>query len=248
MALLQATDGQHEWVAGFLGQIWNDGSRTPIQGQIVDVHWVDKQERPLSEQVSSVDSWGELTKEVREETRQKDFEEQLRKNKGLDSLTFIMSRTKSADVSSKEMGDKSELVEENHNSVQQPLPPEDRTTKWVKQATQYPNIRIRDKIFSLQEKMSTPEFQRMRWVKLARKKSISCFEPPDTLEATPVLSIDYKRHPMLMIPPREMTHMKRAIDLGRNWRESFHWDLVSRRVAEVKMQTQGRNSKSGKMP
>jgi hypothetical protein len=34
--------GEHEWVAGFLRQIWNDCSRFPTPGQVVDVHWVNK--------------------------------------------------------------------------------------------------------------------------------------------------------------------------------------------------------------
>jgi hypothetical protein len=40
--------------------------------------------------------------------------------------------------------------------------------------------------------------------------------------------------------------MKKAFGLGRNWRESFHWDLVSRRVAEVKMQIEDKHASSRK--
>jgi hypothetical protein len=78
--------------------------------------------------------------------RQRYFEEQLGKSAGLDSFSLIMTTTKKVDASSLKMEGKSGLVEENHNSVQQPLPSEDRTTKWVNPKTQYPEVRIRDKI------------------------------------------------------------------------------------------------------
>jgi hypothetical protein len=77
---------------------------------------------------------------------QRYFEEQLRKSTSLDSFSLIMTRAKKVDASFLKMGGKSGLVEENHNSVQQPLPSEDKTTKWVDPKTQYPEVRIMDKI------------------------------------------------------------------------------------------------------
>jgi hypothetical protein len=150
------------------------------------------------------------------------FREQWMKNKGLDSFSQIMSRTKSVDVSSKDMGGKSELVEENHNLVQQPLCPEDKTAKWVKTVTQYPNVRIRDKIAFLQARMNTPGFKLMRWVKLTRKKGIPYFEDPPILEAIPIHSIDYKPLPMLIHPPKDMFMQ------GKIWTDDLQWDLASR--------------------
>jgi hypothetical protein len=161
---------------------------------MVFVHWVYKEERSLEDiamEPVMKQYWGEVFERAREEMIQKRFNERW-KIGSIDSFSFIISRTKTTKVSSLEMGGRSGPVEENHKSVQQPLPPEDKTIKWVNPKFQYPKSKIRGRVLFSQAKMSTESFQLMRWVKLARKKGIPYFQPPVLLEPIPIESINVR--------------------------------------------------------
>jgi hypothetical protein len=110
----------------------------------VFIHWTYKAEKSVEDVIREPlvrQYWDELSKKVRQETRQRYFEEQWKKSSGIDEFSFIMSKT--TEVSSPEMGVTPGPVEENHNLVQPPLSPEDKTVKWVNPKTQYPKFSIR---------------------------------------------------------------------------------------------------------
>jgi hypothetical protein len=95
--------------------------------------------------------------------------------------------------------------------------------------------------------MSTESFQLMRWVKLARKKGIPYFEPPVSLDPVPLESIKCPKHPMLKLTPIDATREVEKKKFGSYWNDCFHWDLVSKRVIEVKMQIEDRCASSRKI-
>jgi hypothetical protein len=116
----------------------------------------------------------------------------------------------------------------------------------VPQKTQYPEFKIHDRVLLLEARMSTESFQLMRWVKLARQKGIPYFDPPVSLEPALIAFIRYMKQPM-----RELTPVINPSDIekkrfGKYWDDSFHWDLVSKRVAEVKMPVEDRYAPSRK--
>jgi hypothetical protein len=67
-------------------------------------------------------------------------------------------------------------------------------------------------------------------------KDIPYFEPPVSLEPLPMESINCPVQPMLTLEPMTNPIEAEIKRFGKYWDDNFHWDLVSRQVAEVSMQ------------
>jgi hypothetical protein len=116
--------------------------------------------------------------------------------------------------------------------------------------------RFRQARADLEARMSTDEFKKMKWAKLARKKGIPYFDPPVSLEPSPIAEI--KAEPMKLMSGqfsgqsstnsvsepqvtstssfRFVTSQESPLErdkrfIGRDWKEDYTWDLVSREVA-----------------
>jgi hypothetical protein len=76
----------------------------------------------------------------------------------------------------------------------------------------------------------------MKWVKLARKKEIPYFDPLEPLKPPPIESIKCPIQPMLTLAPMIDPIEAEIKRFGKYWEDNFHWDLVSKQVAEVRMQ------------
>jgi hypothetical protein len=72
-------------------------------------------------------------------------------------------------------------------------------------------------------------------VKLARKKGIPYFEPPIDLNSVPLEVIECPVIPLLTLKPMANPMEAEIKRFGKYWDDNFQWDLVSKRVAEVRM-------------
>jgi hypothetical protein len=99
----------------------------------------------------------------------------------------------------------------------------------------FPKIDIQERVKMLESLLSKEDHRLIKWVKLARMKGIPYFEPPVDLEALPVESIEYPVIPLLTLTPMVNPIEAEIKKFGKYWEDNFHWDLVSRGVAEVRM-------------
>jgi hypothetical protein len=103
--------------------------------------------------------------------------------------------------------------------------------------------RFRQAKAGLEARMNTDEFKKMKWVKLARKKGIPCFEVPPSLTPTPLESIEVPKAAWVntrrMLPVQRFQTEKEQ--LGSLWKEEYEWNLVEREVGLTwcKVQTVG---------
>jgi hypothetical protein len=183
--------GEYQWVAGFASTefeekkyIWKNGARAPLPGQMVFVHWLYDEEKRAEDPAASANTnefWNRMAETVKEDCRRKremQMQRRLEQSRpNLSSLGDIMSRATMTEVSSTEMGGNTGPLQKCKVMVQAPLPPDDKTVKFVPERTEYPKIPFEDLVHMLKINLSSPEHQRLTWAKLARMKGIPYFEP-----------------------------------------------------------------------
>jgi hypothetical protein len=207
--------GLDKWIAGFDDGLqaipWEAGGQVPRPGQRVRVFWVKEAVKPEK-------------KEMREEKLKK-------------VTQVILSRPKPADAHPIRAGGKSVPLQQMQFREQKPLSlKSERKPRFTEEDLKQRSERFNQAKADLEAPMSTEEFKKMRWVKLARKKGIPYFEEPATLQPTPTLSIECEPTKTISTSPDKFFDKKLSEDrawLGKEWKEEYTWDLVSREVALV---------------
>jgi hypothetical protein len=240
--------GNRKWVAGFnfsdeSNRVWGPGTENPYPGQLVYVHWVYKDERSpesIAIEAATNEYWQELFKrnhEAQIHRREMESEKRLADSWGKNRTMsyFIMSKPEMTETPSTEMGGTPEPSQKCIDKVQAPLPSDGRPVILRLPTPQFPKINIRARVQALEEKMSTENFKLIRWVKLARKKGVPYFDPPVKLDPGPIESINCPVIPLSVLRPKADPNEVEKMRFGKYWDESFTWDLVSKKIAEVRM-------------
>jgi hypothetical protein len=92
-----------------------------------------------------------------------------------------------------------------------------------------------DLVHMLNVNLSSHKHHRLKQAKLAEMIDTPLVDPPVSLEPIPIESISCPVVPLLEPPPRVDPLEEERKRFGKYWDESFQWDLISKRVAEVKM-------------
>jgi hypothetical protein len=163
---------------------------------------------------------------VEEERRQSRFDESLMRSSRPGSAIIQL------DSSSMEMRGTTAPLEQIQLRVQHPLPSDD--DKVILPKIMFPKIDIPARVQVLENLFSSEHFKLNTWVKLARKKGIPYFEPPVKIDPGPIESIEYSVLKPFSLCPQADTFAVEKARLGKYWDDSFKWDLVSRKVAEVR--------------
>jgi hypothetical protein len=207
--------GENEWIAGFDDGIsavpWDASDRAPRPGQRVRVFWIKEK--------------------VKKE------KEAIREERVKDVTQVVFSKPKPASAAhTVREGGTAVPMETIHKKGQQPLSlKSEQQRRFVEEERRQRSERFKKAKLELSEIMDCKELKRMIWVKLARKKGIPYFEEPLILEAWPTESIENTPPQLLHLPnkPIRTEDRRSMLPIGARWKDSFHWDMVSKEVELV---------------